>query len=122
MFNNHLHYTVLHKYAFLIDSRIYIFHCRLLQLFFFHFNYQVVSLEQKAKIEDLIGSVEKLSTKKEIQRQKLGELKHVLHATEEQAESKKTMLSTQLDAVTDDLKSTKLALDEISSREKQVVI
>lgn len=64
--------------------------------------------------------MEKLSNKKEIQRQKLGELKHALHATEEEAESKKSMLSTQLDAVTDDLKSTKLALDEISSREKQV--
>lgn len=82
---------------------------------------KVVSLEQKAKIEDLIGSVEKLSNKKEIQRQKLGELKHALHATEEEAESKKSMLSTQLDAVTDDLKSTKLALDEISSREKQLL-
>ena len=82
--------------------------------------FKVVSLEQKAKIEELIGSVDKLSTKKEIQRQKLGDLKHALHATEEEAESKKAMLSTQLDAVTDDLKSTKLALDEISSREKQV--
>ena len=81
---------------------------------------QILTLEQKKKIDELMETVNKLSEKKEAQRQKIGDIKYKLKHTEDDAEQTSSHFKIQLNALTDDLKSTKKALDEVSIREKQV--
>ncbi|CAK8692866.1 unnamed protein product [Clavelina lepadiformis] len=82
---------------------------------------KTVTLEQRRKIDELVNNVGKLSTTKERQRHKLSTLKRDLSLTETSAGQNSTRLRSQLDAVTDDLKSTKTLLDEVTRREKQLV-
>ena len=51
---------------------------------------------------------------------KLSNLKRDLSSTEINADENNTRLRSQLDAVTNDLRSTKVAMEEIQRREKQV--
>nr|XP_009861725.1 coiled-coil domain-containing protein 170 [Ciona intestinalis] len=82
---------------------------------------KAVTLEQRRRIDELVTSVGKLSTTKDRQRQKLSSLKQNLKMTGEDANLNHERLRTQLDAVTNDNKSTKTALDEVTRREKQLV-
>ena len=81
---------------------------------------QAVTLEQRRKIDELVDNVGKLSTTKERQRMKLSNLKRDLSSTEMNADENNARLKSQLDAITNDLRSTKVVLDEVQRREKQV--
>lgn len=81
---------------------------------------QIVTMDQRRKIDDLSTFVEKLSTTKDRQRQKLSCLKKELKMTEEDAGEHSSSLKLQLDSLTSDLKSNKMLLDEVNRREKQV--
>jgi len=78
-------------------------------------------LEQRRKIDELVNNVGRLSSAKERQRQKLTSLKRNLSASEFTSDEKSSRLQAQLEAVTADLKNTKITLDEVSRREKQVI-
>uniref|UniRef100_H2ZF69 Coiled-coil domain-containing protein 170 n=1 Tax=Ciona savignyi TaxID=51511 RepID=H2ZF69_CIOSA len=75
----------------------------------------------KDTIDELVTSVGKLSTTKDRQRHKLSSLKQSLKVNGEDADLNHQRLRTQLDAVTNDVKSTKTALEEVTRREKQLV-
>ena len=66
-----------------------------------------------------MNSLGKVSSAKDRQRLKLSSLKRSLSANELTSDERITRLQSQLQAVTDDLKSTKGTLDEVSRREKQ---
>lgn len=79
-----------------------------------------MTLEQRKKIDDLMQTCAKLSSIKEKQKFKLSTLKDDLQINASTTMEHKDRLNSQLNAVTDDLQSTKIALQEISAREKQV--
>nr|CAB3228257.1 coiled-coil domain-containing protein 170 [Phallusia mammillata] len=82
---------------------------------------KIVTLDQRKKIDDLSTYVDKLSTTKDRQRQKLSCLKKELKMTENDAGEHSSTLKMQLNALTNDLKSNKSLLDEVNRREKQLV-
>ena len=77
-------------------------------------------MEQRRKIDELVNNVGKLSTAKERQRQKLTTLKRNLSASEFSADEHNARLQAQLEALTSDLRNTRIALDDVSRKEKQV--
>lgn len=81
---------------------------------------KVISHEQRRKIDDLSQTVSKLLNTKDKQKQKLSGLKHSLKFTEHETSTEKDRMLSQMNAVTDDLQSTKIAFEEVSRREKQV--
>lgn len=81
---------------------------------------KAITLEQRRRMEELQDSVAKLMSTKDRQRQKLSNLKQELGFTNVEASTDKDRLKSQLDAVTGDLQSTKVAFEEITKREKQV--
>jgi len=82
---------------------------------------KVLTIEQKAKIDDLLQTVAKLAEKKELTRQKLGDAKTLLKETCEEADKSGEQYKLQMGAVTEDLRSTRQALDEVGVREKQLL-
>ena len=87
-----------------------------------YYLFQAVTLEQRRKIDELVNNVGRLSSAKERQRLKLTSLKRNLSASEFSADEKSSRLHANLEAVTTDLRNTKIALEEVSRREKQVSI
>jgi len=72
-------------------------------------------------MDELNVAVEKLTASRGRQKHQLSTLKKELKMTETDADENACRIRTQMEAVTNDLKSTKSLLDETTRREKQVI-
>ena len=82
----------------------------------------MLTIEQKQKIDELLSTIAKLAEKKEAASYKLSSTKDKLKDTCESMVKSEEQYKLQLGAVTEDLKSTRQALDEVGIREKQVCV
>lgn len=90
------------------------------KIYLFAVYFKVRSLEQKKEMEDLVQQVEELERIRQKQAKKIANLKEEVEIQDQNSQEKRVVSDNAVHALSSELRTTKNALDVVTSREKTV--